>query len=129
MFGHGDVEMLKCKQHLNRSGQSALWLSGEPSDVILIWGDVVHWPVVQFALPDAAMSYDVDPVQATATHKVILGREADTGLLVARCASISPAPPGRAETAMRLQWRLFRRGIPPSKRMTQMARQTGNLPR
>lgn len=43
----------------------------------------MHWPVVHFALPDAAMSYDVDPVQATATRKEILGRAADTGLLVA----------------------------------------------
>ena len=50
---------------------------------ILIWGDIIHWPVVQFALPDAAMTYDVDPVRATATRKEILNKAASSGLLVA----------------------------------------------
>lgn len=50
---------------------------------ILIWGDVIHWPVVQFALPDAAMTYDVDPIQAAKTRWDILNKAASTGLLVA----------------------------------------------
>jgi glyoxylase-like metal-dependent hydrolase (beta-lactamase superfamily II) len=50
---------------------------------LLIWGDIIHWPVVQFALPEAAMTYDVDPVQATATRREILQKAASSGLLVA----------------------------------------------
>lgn len=50
---------------------------------MLIWGDIIHWPAVQFALPHASMTYDVDPVQAAATRISILNKAASTGLLVA----------------------------------------------
>ncbi|MBY5646365.1 MBL fold metallo-hydrolase [Rhizobium leguminosarum] len=50
---------------------------------LLIWGDVVHWPIVQFRRPDAAMSYDVDPIQAAATRRRILEEAASSGRLVA----------------------------------------------
>lgn len=50
---------------------------------LLIWGDVIHWPAVQFAHPEAAMTYDVDPVQARETRKMILEKAASTGMLVA----------------------------------------------
>lgn len=52
-------------------------------DELLIWGDIVHWPIVQFRRPDAAMSYDVDPVQAAATRRRILEESASNGRLVA----------------------------------------------
>jgi glyoxylase-like metal-dependent hydrolase (beta-lactamase superfamily II) len=50
---------------------------------MFIWGDVIHWPIVQFALPDAAMIYDVDPIQAVITRREILNNAASTGILVA----------------------------------------------
>jgi glyoxylase-like metal-dependent hydrolase (beta-lactamase superfamily II) len=50
---------------------------------LLIWGDIIHWPAVQFARPDAAMTYDVDPGQAIATRKQILQEAAAKNLLVA----------------------------------------------
>jgi len=50
---------------------------------LLIWGDIVHWPAVQFALPDASMTYDVDPVEARATRWAILNDASSSGLLVA----------------------------------------------
>jgi glyoxylase-like metal-dependent hydrolase (beta-lactamase superfamily II) len=53
------------------------------SEALLIWGDIIHWPVVQFAFPEAAMTYDVDPVQAVATRRQILQEAAATNLLVA----------------------------------------------
>ncbi|MBS1597344.1 MAG: MBL fold metallo-hydrolase [Bacteroidetes bacterium] len=59
------------------------YLISSQGEEILIWGDIIHWPVVQFALPDAAMSYDVDPVKATATRWDILNKVASSGLLVA----------------------------------------------
>lgn len=59
------------------------YLISSKGEELLIWGDVIHWPAVQFTLPDAAMTYDVDPVQATATRWNILKKAASTGLLVA----------------------------------------------
>jgi glyoxylase-like metal-dependent hydrolase (beta-lactamase superfamily II) len=59
------------------------YLIRSKGEEILIWGDIIHWPVVQFALPEAAMTYDVDPVQATATRRDILKKAASVGLLVA----------------------------------------------
>ena len=59
------------------------YLISSRGEEMLIWGDTIHWPVVQFALPDAAMSYDVDPVQAAATRWEILEKVATSGLLVA----------------------------------------------
>ena len=50
---------------------------------LLIWGDIIHWPVVQLAFPEAAMIYDVDPLQAVATRRAILERAASSGLAVA----------------------------------------------
>jgi glyoxylase-like metal-dependent hydrolase (beta-lactamase superfamily II) len=50
---------------------------------LLIWGDVIHWPIVQFRRPDASMSYDVDPVQAAATRIQILQESAACGRLIA----------------------------------------------
>ena len=36
------------------------WLVGGGGDSLLIWGDVVHLPGIQFARPDAGMGFDVD---------------------------------------------------------------------
>lgn len=52
-------------------------------DELLIWGDVLHWPLVQFARPEAAMIYDVDPQRAVATRRSILSEAAASGTLVA----------------------------------------------
>jgi len=59
------------------------YLVSSQGEEVLIWGDIIHWPVVQFALPDAAMTYDVDPLKATATRRDILNMAASTGLLIA----------------------------------------------
>lgn len=59
------------------------YMVSSQGEEMLIWGDIVHWPVVQFALPDASMTYDVDPVQAAATRRDILNKAASGGLLIA----------------------------------------------
>ena len=59
------------------------YLVRSQGEEVLIWGDIIHWPVVQFTLPDAAMAYDVDPIQATVTRRDILHKAASGGLLVA----------------------------------------------
>ncbi|MGC4035878.1 MAG: MBL fold metallo-hydrolase [Chitinophagaceae bacterium] len=59
------------------------YLIRQQQEEILIWGDIIHWPAIQFTLPDASMTYDVDPVQAAATRWNFLSKAASTGLLVA----------------------------------------------
>lgn len=52
------------------------WLVASGSDQLLVWGDVVHVPGVQFARPEAGMGFDVDIGQGRATRARILDRVA-----------------------------------------------------
>lgn len=36
------------------------WVIASGSETLLIWGDVVHMPGIQFARPEAAMAFDID---------------------------------------------------------------------
>jgi len=49
---------------------------------LLIWGDVVHLPEVQVALPDTGTNFDVDYEQARKSRKRILDQVATDRLLV-----------------------------------------------
>jgi glyoxylase-like metal-dependent hydrolase (beta-lactamase superfamily II) len=40
------------------------WLIASGRDALLIWGDIVHFAGVQFARPDAALTFDLDPEAA-----------------------------------------------------------------
>ena len=40
------------------------WLIASGNDALLIWGDIVHVAEVQFARPDAALTFDLDPEAA-----------------------------------------------------------------
>ena len=59
------------------------WLIASGGDSLLIWGDVVHMPGVQFARPGAGMGFDVDGAQAIATRQRIMDMAATDRLLVA----------------------------------------------
>lgn len=59
------------------------YLIHSQGEELLIWGDIIHWPVVQFALPEAAMTYDVDPDRSVFTRREILQNASSSGLLVA----------------------------------------------
>lgn len=50
---------------------------------LLIWGDVVHVPEIQVALPDTGTNFDVDYEQARASRKRVLEQVASDRLLVA----------------------------------------------
>lgn len=50
---------------------------------LVLWGDIIHAAAVQFALPEAAIRFDVDSGQAVATRKRVLKQMADEGDLVA----------------------------------------------
>ena len=49
---------------------------------LLIWGDVVHLPEVQVALPDTGTNFDVDYEQAKQSRKKVLDQVATDRLLV-----------------------------------------------
>jgi glyoxylase-like metal-dependent hydrolase (beta-lactamase superfamily II) len=59
------------------------WLIASGRESLLIWGDVVHLPGVQFAHPEAGMVFDVDGDQAIATRQRIMDMAATDRLRIA----------------------------------------------
>jgi glyoxylase-like metal-dependent hydrolase (beta-lactamase superfamily II) len=59
------------------------WLIASGAVSLLIWGDIVHLPGVQFARPGAGMGFDVDGAQAIVTRQRIMDMAATDRLLVA----------------------------------------------
>ncbi len=58
------------------------WLISSGGDSLLIWGDIVHMPGVQFARPEAGMGFDIDATQAIATRARIFDMAATDRLRV-----------------------------------------------
>lgn len=50
---------------------------------LVIWGDITHGEVVQFADPDVTIDFDVDQPQARTTRRAALAEAAEQGYLVA----------------------------------------------
>ena len=50
---------------------------------MLVWGDVIHVPAVQFAQPQVAIHFDIDSPEAVAARERILAEVARNGYLVA----------------------------------------------
>jgi glyoxylase-like metal-dependent hydrolase (beta-lactamase superfamily II) len=68
--------------HGHTPGHTAyLVASGE--DRLLIWGDTIHIPEVQFARPEITMVPDTDPDAAAAMRRSLLDMAAEERLLVA----------------------------------------------
>jgi glyoxylase-like metal-dependent hydrolase (beta-lactamase superfamily II) len=68
--------------HGHTPGHSAYLLaSGEAK--LLIWGDIVHNHAVQFARPQVAIEFDVDPKKAIAARRALFARANKEKLLVA----------------------------------------------
>jgi glyoxylase-like metal-dependent hydrolase (beta-lactamase superfamily II) len=63
-------------------GHTGYRLSSGPSSVF-IWGDIVHVPAVQSAIPDAGTAMDVDPALAVTTRKETFKQVAEEGSFVA----------------------------------------------
>ncbi|CDX16534.1 conserved hypothetical protein [Mesorhizobium plurifarium] len=60
------------------------------SETLLVWGDLVHVPSLQFERPEVAWEFDADQDQARATRLRILGLVADNGWCVAGAHLDSP---------------------------------------
>jgi glyoxylase-like metal-dependent hydrolase (beta-lactamase superfamily II) len=59
------------------------YLIADGGDALLIWGDIVHIPAVQFPRPEAGVMYDADPAAAQATRRQVFDRAATEKLRVA----------------------------------------------
>jgi glyoxylase-like metal-dependent hydrolase (beta-lactamase superfamily II) len=59
------------------------WLITSAGETLLIWGDVVHLPGIQFARPEAAMAFDTDAELGRATRARALDMVASDRLLLA----------------------------------------------
>ncbi len=59
------------------------WMIASGGGSLLIWGDVVHMPGVQFARPQAGIGFDIDGAQAIATRQRIMDMAATDRLRVA----------------------------------------------
>jgi glyoxylase-like metal-dependent hydrolase (beta-lactamase superfamily II) len=59
------------------------WLVESAGDSLLIWGDIIHLPGVQFALPHACVAFDIDAAAAAAARRRILDMAATERLRVA----------------------------------------------
>jgi glyoxylase-like metal-dependent hydrolase (beta-lactamase superfamily II) len=59
------------------------WLIASGGDSLLIWGDIVHMPGVQFARPQAGIGFDVDGAHAIATRQQIMDMAATDRIRVA----------------------------------------------
>lgn len=54
-----------------------------PTESLLIWGDIVHFPHIQISHPDVAIAFDHDPETAMNTRKKILAMAARDHLIIA----------------------------------------------
>ena len=59
------------------------WMVASGNASLLIWGDIVHMPGIQFSRPDAGMGFDIDGAQAIATRQRIMDMAQADRLLVA----------------------------------------------
>lgn len=59
------------------------WLLDSEGDRLLIWGDVVHLPALQFSHPEASVIYDLDSEMAAASRRHVLDMAAKERLPVA----------------------------------------------
>ncbi|WP_413990524.1 MBL fold metallo-hydrolase [Labrys okinawensis] len=59
------------------------WLVDSGRDALLIWGDIIHFPGIQFAIPDASVAFDHDSAAAALARRKVLAFAAGEKLRVA----------------------------------------------
>lgn len=59
------------------------WLISSGADSLLVWGDVVHLPGIQFAYPEAGMAFDTDADMARTSRSRVLAWASADRLMVA----------------------------------------------
>nr|WP_198148620.1 MBL fold metallo-hydrolase [Sphingomonas sp. Y57] len=56
---------------------------GRDQPELIIWGDVVHAPEIQFRRPEATVIFDVDPAAAAASRRAIIERAVEEDIMIA----------------------------------------------
>ncbi len=69
--------------HGHEVGHTAYEVSSASDDCLLIWGDIIHVPSIQFSRPELTWEYDADQAEARKTRLRILRRVAQPGFYVA----------------------------------------------
>ena len=67
------------------------YVVADGDDAVLVWGDIIHAPALQFPRPDVTIAFDVDPDQARATRARLLDTVATDGMPVAGMHLAFPA--------------------------------------
>ncbi len=81
-----DVEVAPGVRSVGTPGHTpghTAWLVESGGDSLLVWGDIVHLPGVQFALPDASVVFDIDSKAAAKARRRVLDMVATDKLRVA----------------------------------------------
>ena len=84
LFKSGEVfpGVTAVPSHGHTPGHTA-FLVESGGEQLMIWGDTVHVPEVQTAIPEAGMGYDTDLAAAAASRKRMFDRVATDGVLIA----------------------------------------------
>lgn len=84
LFKSGEVfpGVTAVPSHGHTPGHTA-FLVESGGEQLMIWGDTVHVPEVQTAIPEAGMGYDTDLAAAAASRKRMFDRVATDGILIA----------------------------------------------
>lgn len=74
---------ITCRHFPGHTPGHSGWLIGSGGESLLIWGDIVHLPGIQFAHPEAGMAFDTDSDLARASRRKALDMAATDRMLVA----------------------------------------------
>lgn len=77
------VSGLACQPLPGHTPGHSGWLLSSGADSLLIWGDVVHLPGIQFRHPEAGLAFDTDSDMARVSRRTALEMAAAEKLLVA----------------------------------------------
>jgi glyoxylase-like metal-dependent hydrolase (beta-lactamase superfamily II) len=69
--------------HGHAVGHTAYEVSSAAGETLLIWGDIVHVPSIQFARPELTWEYDANQTEARSTRQRLLRRAVQPGFYVA----------------------------------------------
>ena len=84
MFTQGEVfPGVTAIPSLGHTPGHTAYLVGSGNDQLMIWGDTVHVPEVQTAIPEAGMAFDTDLAAAAAARKRMFDRVSADGVLIA----------------------------------------------
>lgn len=86
------------------------WLIESGGDALLLWGDIVHFPGIQFALPETSVAWDIDSAAAAVARRKVLAFAAAEKLRIGGVHLDFPtfghvAPDGRAYRHIPEVWR------------------------